>query len=150
MASYNKFNAFVGDILSKVHDLIGTAGTDADTCKVMLVNSPAPAATNSVKADLTEITAGSGYSAGGSSAANSGSNSSGTVTVSGTKVVFTASGGSVGPLRYVVLYNDTPTSPADPLIAWWDYGSSVTLNDGETFSVLFNNSSTTGTIFTLA
>jgi len=150
MASYNKFNTFVGDLMNKVHDLLGTAGSDADTCKVELVNSPAPAATNAVRADLTEITAGNGYSAGGTSVANSASNSSGTVTLSGTKVVFTASGGTIGPFRYVVLYNDTPTSPADPLIAWWDYGSSITLNDGETFSVLFNNSSTTGTIFTLA
>jgi hypothetical protein len=42
-------------------------------------------------------------------------------------VVFTAAGGSIGPFRYDVLYNDTPTSPADPLIGWWDYGSAITL-----------------------
>jgi hypothetical protein len=53
-------------------------------------------------------------------------------------VVFTASGGSVGPFRYAVLYDDTQTSPAKPLIAWWDYGSSITLADTETFTVDFD------------
>jgi hypothetical protein len=74
---------------------------------------------------------------------------SGTTTVQGTQVVFTASGGSIGPFRYAILYNDTATSPADALIGWWDYGSSITLADTETFTVKFNNASP-GTIFTLA
>ena len=55
-----------------------------------------------------------------------------------------ASGGTVGPFRYVALFNDTPTSPADPLIAFWDYGSEVTLQNGETFTVDFGAS-----VFTL-
>jgi hypothetical protein len=54
----------------------------------------------------------------------------------------------VGPFQYVVLMNDTATN--DPLIGWWDYGSALTLANGETFSVKFNNSDTTGTILTLA
>ena len=61
-------------------------------------------------------------------------------TVTGVDVVFTASGGSIGPFRYVVLYNDTPTSPLDPLIAYWDYASSITLLTGETFTVDFGAS----------
>lgn len=150
MAAYNKFNQFVEDLTQKVHDLFGTAGSTADTCKVMLVNSAAPVATNSVKADLTEIGSGNGYAAGGTTATNVGTRASGTMTMQGTMVVFTASGGTIGPFRYAVLYNDTPSSPADPLIAWWDYGSALTLNDGETFSVKFNSSATQGDIFTLA
>jgi hypothetical protein len=47
-------------------------------------------------------------------------------------------GTGIGPFRYAILYNDTPTSPADPLIGWWDYGSSITLASGETFKVDFD------------
>ena len=54
---------------------------------------------------------------------------------------WTAAGGSIGPFRYAVLYNDSPTSPADPLIGWWDYGSSITLATGETFTVDFDPTS---------
>jgi len=128
MASYNKFQAFVENLAEKVHNL------GADTLKVMLTNT-APVATNSVKADLTEIAAGSGYTAGGTTAAiSSSSQTSGTYKLVLADVVFTASGGSIGPFRYAVLYNDTPTAPADPLIGWWDYGSSITLLNGETLT----------------
>lgn len=130
MATYNKFNQFVKDLVDGVHDF------DAHTFKVMLTNT-APVATNTVKANLTEISAGNGYTAGGTATTISTSVSSGTSKVVGTDVVFTATG-SVGPFQYVVLYNDTPTSPADPLIAWWDYGSAVTLANGETFTVDFD------------
>jgi hypothetical protein len=150
MATYNKFQVFVGDLAGKVHDVIGTTpGTDCDTLKVALTNS-APVNTNTVLANITQISGTNGYTTGGAAVTNSGSASSGTVTLTGSKVTWTASGGTVGPFRYVVLYNDTPTSPTDPLIAWWDYGSALTLNDGESFSVKFNNSDTTGTIFTLS
>lgn len=148
MAAYNKFNVFVEDLANKIHDLFGSPIGDA--LKVMLVNSPAPVATNSVKADLTEIAAGNGYVAGGAAVSSNGTRSAGTVTLDGDQVVWTASGGTIGPFRYVVLYNDTPIAPADPLIAWWDYGSSLTLQIGETFTVKFNNAVSDGTIFTLA
>lgn len=141
MASYNKFQDFSEQLARGVHDF------DAHTFKVMLTNS-APVATNTVKADLTEISAGNGYTAGGTATTISISETSGTTTVNGTEVVFTATG-AVGPFRYAVLYNDTPTSPADPLVAWWDYGSSISLADGETFTVKFSNASP-GAIFTLA
>jgi hypothetical protein len=128
MATYNKINSFVEDIAEKVSNL------GADTLKVMLVNS-APVATNTVKANLTDISAGNGYTAGGTAATiSSSAQTSGTYKLVLADVVFTASGGSIGPFRYAVLYNDTPTSPADPLIAWWDYGSSITLADTETFT----------------
>jgi len=144
IASYQKFNAFVEHEAEKVHKL------DTDALKIMLVNSPAPVATNTVKADLTEIGTGNGYSAGGGAVTvTTSSQSSGTYTLAANQVVFTASGGSIGPFRYAVLYNDTPTSPADPLIAWWDYGSGITLNDGETFTVKFS-STDPGNIFTKA
>jgi hypothetical protein len=131
MASYNKFNAFVEHVAEKVHNL------GSDTLKIMLTNS-APIASNTVKANLTEITPGGGYSAGGETVTvTASSQTSGTYKLTASDVVFTASGGSIGPFRYVVLYNDTPTSPEDPLIGWWDYASSVTLSAGETFTVSF-------------
>lgn len=132
MAVFNKFNNFVADIANKVHNL------GSDTLKVMLTNS-APAASDSVKADLTEISAGNGYNAGGIAVTGViSSQVSGTYKlVSSADPVLTASG-TVGPFRYAVLYNDTPASPADPLIGWWDYGSAVTLGTGETFTVDFD------------
>jgi hypothetical protein len=130
MASFNKFNAFVEAVTEKAHNL------GSDTLKVMLSNT-APAAGNSVKADITEISAGNGYTAGGTAASiTSSSQTGGTYKLVLADVVFTASGGSIGPFRYVVLYNDTATN--DELIGWWDYGSSITLLTGETFTVDFD------------
>lgn len=141
-SSYNKFQDFSDQLIRGVHDF------DAHTFKVALTNS-APVATNTVLADITQISAGNGYTAGGTATTISVSETSGTTTVSGTEVVFTGSGAGFGPFRYAVLYNDTPTSPADPLIAWFDYGSAISVGAGETFTVKFNNA-TPGTIFTLA
>jgi hypothetical protein len=134
MATFNKFNAFVEHLAEKVHNL------ESDTLKVLLTNT-APVATNAVKADLTEISAGNGYTAGGTQATQSSSaQTSGTYKLVLADVVFTASGATIGPFRYAVLYNDTPTSPADPLIGYYDYGSSITLADTETFTVDFDGS----------
>lgn len=132
MATFNKFNSFVEARSEKVHNL------GADTLKVLLTNS-APVASNTQKSDLTEISAGNGYTAGGTAPSiTSSAQSSGTYKLVLADVVFTASGGSIGPFRYVVLYNDTATN--DELIGWWDYGSAVTLAAGETFTVDFDPS----------
>lgn len=134
MATFNKINAFVENLAEKVHNL------GADTLKIMLTNT-APIATNSIKSDLTEISAGNGYTAGGTAPSiSSSAQTSGTYKLTLADVVFTAAGGTIGPFRYAVLYNDTPTSPADPLIGWYDYGSSITLADTETFTVDFDAS----------
>lgn len=136
MATFNKYQKFARDLADKVHDLVGTN----DTLKVMLSNTAPNASTHAVRADVTEISAGNGYTSGGIDTQNDGAESSGTVTVTAVDLTFTAAGGSIGPFRYAILYNDTPTSPADPLIGWWDYGSSITLADGETFTVDFGAS----------
>lgn len=132
MATYNKFQVFVENVAEKVHNL------GADTLKVLLTLT-APAATNGVKADLTEIAAGNGYTAGGNTPTiSSSSHTTGTYKLVLADTVFTATGGSIADFRYAVLYNDTPTSPADPLIGFWDYGSTVSLAVGETFTVDFD------------
>jgi len=111
------------------------------TLKVALTNS-APSASNTVLADITQISSGGGYTAGadGDYALDSVAytETSGTATLTATDEVITALGGSVGPFRYLVIYNDTPTSPADPLIGWLDYGSALTLADGDTLTVDFS------------
>ncbi len=138
MVAFNKFNQFVEDVAEKVHNL------GADTFKVLLTLT-APVATNSVKGDLTEISAGSGYTAGGNSASiTSSAQTSGTYKLVLADPTTWTSAGAFANFRYAVLYNDTPTSPADPLIGWWDYGSTVTLANGETFTVDFDG--TTGVL----
>lgn len=129
MATFNKFNSFVENLAEGVHNL------ETGNLTLALTNT-APVATNTVLANITEIT----YTNLSGSRVLGGKNSaqtSGTYKLTANDVVLTATG-SVGPFRYVVLYNDTPTSPADPLIGWYDYGSSVTLANGETFTVDFD------------
>lgn len=134
MASINKFHALSENIAEKVHNFA------ADTLKVMLTNV-APVATNTIRVNLTELGAGNGYVAGGLTASiSSSAQISGTYKLVLGDVIFTATGGTIGPFRYAVLYNDTVTSPTDPLIAWWDYGESFTLQNGETFTVDFDAS----------
>lgn len=132
MASFNKYNQFVTDLASGVHQF--QTGTSHDL-KILLTNTAPSAASHAVRADTTELSTGNGYTSGGISVGTiTGTNTNGTFkVVGGTDPVWTATGTLT--FRYAVIYNDTPTSPADPLIGWWDYGSSVTLNSGETFTV---------------
>ena len=131
MATFNKFNAFVEHLAEKVHNL------GSDTLMVALVAAAnAPVAGNSVLADLTQISY-TYCSARALTIASSGQ-TSGTYKLVINDLVLTASGGSVGPFRYVVVYNDTPTSPADALIGWYDYGSDLTLANGETLTIDLN------------
>lgn len=135
MASYNKVDVFTEDLLEGVHNF-DAAG---HLIKVYLSNATPSASADSIKTDLAEITNQNGYTA-PVDTQNATSRSSGTTTVTAVDVVITASG-AVGPFQYVVLYNDTPSSPLDPLIAWWDYGTPITLANGETFTIDFGSNS---------
>lgn len=146
MASYNKFEVFPENLASQVHDLFGAAGA-TNVVKVYLSNT-SPSSAYTVKSQFSEIAAGNGYTAGGSTVTLVGTRSGFTLTGTGSKVVWTATG-AVGGFRYVGLYDDTPSTPPDPLIAWWDHASVVTLANGDTFSVRFNSSDGTGNIFTI-
>lgn len=142
MATYNKFQDFVEQLCRGTHDL-RAAG---HTLNIYLSNTTPSASLDAVKADLAEITNQNGYTAPVDTQQDM-TESGGTATVTATDIVITASGGTVGPFQYVVLYNDTPTTPGiDPLIAWWDYGSAVTLQDGETFTIDFGSNQ----LFTVA
>lgn len=133
MATFNKIESFVGELGTGGHDL------NADTLECYLTNATPSASADSVKADLAEITNENGYTA-PEDVTNTYSESGGTGTLAGTDIVITAASGSFGPFRYVVLQNTTPTSPLDPLIGWWDYGSAITVLDTETFTIDFGAS----------
>jgi len=131
MAAYNKFQSFVELLAEKAHNL------GADVLKVALTNT-APVNTNTVLANITQISGTNGYTTGGTAASiTSSAQTSGTYKLVLADVVFTATG-AVGPFQYAVLYNNTATN--NELIAWWDYGSAVTLANGDTFTVDFDAS----------
>jgi hypothetical protein len=140
MAAYNKYQDFVLQLVKGVHQL-HAAG---HTTRLALSNSAPNAATHTVKADATELGGGNGYTAGGEDTQNDASNAAGTVSVTGVDIVWTGSGAGFGPFRYAFHYNDTPASPLDPLINWWDYGSAISVLAAETFTADFGSS-----IFTL-
>ncbi len=130
MAAYNKHSVFVENIAEGVHNL------ETGTLTVALTAAAnAPVATNTILANLTQI-AYTNLSA-RTLTVSSSAHVAGTYGLVLADKVLTATGGSVGPFRYAVIFNDTPTSPADPLICWFDYGSDITLADGETFTLDF-------------
>lgn len=128
MATYVKFNAFVEDVAEKVHNL------GSDQLKVALSNS-APVATNTVLANITEISYTNCSSR--NITTSTSAQSSGTYKLVLADLTLTASG-TVGPFRYVVIYNSTAAS--GNLIAYYDYGSSVTLAASDQFVIDFDNS----------
>jgi hypothetical protein len=138
MVAANFFDQFSEDLSEKVHDL------NADTLEIYLSNATPSASLDAVKADLAEITNENGYTA-PVDTQNATSRAVATTSITGVDLTITASGGTVGPFRYAVLQNTTPTSPLDPLVLWYDYGSAITLQDGESFTVDFGAS-----IFTVA
>jgi hypothetical protein len=127
-SSLSKFNSFTEALAEKVHNL----GSDAIT--VALTNS-APVNTNTVLANITQVT----YTFLNSRLLTvSGSVQTGGVyKLSITDKTLTSTGGSTGPFRYVVLFNDTATN--DELIGWYDYGTSITLGDGENLVLNFDD-----------
>ena len=132
MASFTKVNDFVKNMANAM-DL------DSDTLKVALSNTDPTSGTNvtadgnGVLANISEISY-TNLSTRTLSSVTS-TQTSGTYKLSAADLTLTASGGSVAAFRYVVIYNDTPTSPADPVIGYYDYGTSLTLNDGDTFTI---------------
>ena len=128
MAVYNKFDQFTLDVLNGKHNFL------SDVFKVMLTNT-APVTTDTVKASLVEIAAGGGYAAGGIIIPVTVTNVSGLSRAFGANQVLTSSG-VIGPFRYAAFYNSTAAT--QPLISWWDYGTAVTLQNTETFTINFD------------
>ncbi len=129
--SYNKFDCFVENMAEGVHNLQTGALTIA-----LCATANAPVASNTVLANLTQIS----YTNLSTRVltVSASSQTSGTYRPIITDLTLTASGGAVAAFRYIVVYNDTPTSPADPLICWFDYGSSLTLADTDSLVLDFD------------
>lgn len=132
MATYNKFNIFLFDCLLGEHQF-QAAG---DTFRLYLTNAAPDAEADAVKADLAEFAGGTGYTAGGEDIQNDLTRSTGTATVTAVDVTWTA-GGTWAAFTYIVLYNDTATTKTDPLVAWWQYSSALTMQNGDTFKADF-------------
>lgn len=130
MPTFQKFYATVEAIHEKKIDL------SSDVLKLMLTNT-APSLSNTQKTDITEISAGNGYSAGGSTlTVTSSAQSSGLYSLVVSDLTITASGGSIGPWRYAVIYSDTSTN--DLLLWYADYGYSITVASGQTVTFDFD------------
>lgn len=138
MASFNKYQKGVEALVEGIN-----AGSDA--WKVALSNRTPVVASDATLSDAVEISAANGYTAGGNAATTASSTqTSGTYKlVLNSPTAWTASGGSIGPFQYAILYDST----TDNLIGYWDYGSAVTLSIGETFTVVLDG---TSGVFTVA
>lgn len=134
MPSLTRFYQFSEDLAHKVHNL------GSDTLKVILSNT-APALTNEVKSDITELSTSGGYTSGGQSlTVTTAAQTSGVYYLIANDLTWTGSGGGFS-FRYAIVFNDTPTSPADPLIGYVDYGYTVTIASGQTFTFDISGSS---------
>lgn len=136
MATFNKVNDFVKNA---VHNM----DLESDQIVIALSNTAPGSETSNPTAD------GNGVLANVTQVAYTNLSSRNVTTTSSTQtggtyklvladITLTSTGGSTGPFRYVYIYNDTVTTPADPLIGYYDYGSSLTLNDGDSLTVDFS------------
>jgi hypothetical protein len=141
VAAFTKFNKYVLN-LGK-----GSINWTSHAFKIALSNTAPTPSTDESIGDITQIANGNGYATGGASVPNTSiSQAGGTATVLGDSVTWTATGGSMAALRYAVLYDVT----TGYLVGFWDYGSSVTITVGNTFSVLPSSASTGGALQTIA
>jgi hypothetical protein len=134
MASYVKYETAIEKLCNKLVDAFGTT----DTWKAVIHTDTPVVATDSSLSDLTEISNANGYTTGGNDITFNSTRSGGTVTATATDVVWTASGGNLGSStsgRYVSIYDDTATG--NDLWNYWDYGTTFTVADGETFTLDF-------------
>jgi hypothetical protein len=135
MATYVKYDNFVQVLYNKEVDLFGTT----DTVRAVIHTDAPVVASDTTVANLTQIT-GTGYTA--ADINNDATRTGGTVTMTAVDYTWTAGAADWSTsARYVSIYDDTPTTPtADPLIAYWDYGTTFAVGNGETFTLDFGAS----------
>jgi len=124
--AFEKFNIFTSDRLLAVHDF------SAHTLKAFLATTVADPAADAVRADLTEIANGNGYTTGGVALTNlSYVNTGGTILFTCDPITFTASGGTMASFRSMCIYNDTTSAKTDPLIFCENFDVGISLASGE-------------------
>jgi len=121
MAAFTKLQKFVEAVAHGKHNL-STA-----QIKVALTNVLPVAASAGVLADITEIAY--TYCSNRNVATSASAQTGGIYKLTCADLTITATGGPVGPFRYVSIYNDSAT--AKDLIGFYDRGDSITLLDGE-------------------
>jgi hypothetical protein len=140
MAVFNKLNGFVEHLSEGVHNL----GSDqlvlalSNTAPASETTSPTSTTANCILANVTQISY-TGLST-RQVVTTTSEQSSGTYRLVLQDITLSSTG-TVGPFRYIYLYNDTPTTPSDPLIGFFDYGAGLTLNNGESLTIDFDQSS---------
>lgn len=147
MATLTKFQIFVEDLAEAVHNLatnnlrlalfntVPSASADAVLADVGTEIAYTFLATNPTSRDITVV---------------SSSQTGGVYSLVASDQTLSASGGSVGPFQYIVVYNEATVAKVDPLIGWYDYGSALTLNDGESLTIDYGaNGAGNGNILTI-
>ena len=132
MATFTKYNTFIDELSKSGHNL------QTAVFKVALTNTAPTAATDTVwnTTVAPAPAAANGYSAGGNTiTTSSAATTSGTFKLVLADSTFTASGGPIGPFRYAIIYN---SSASNKVVGYYDYGSSITPADTETFTVDFD------------
>lgn len=146
MAAYVKPYAFVEHLAEGVHNF--SSDTTCTLTVALTTNANAPSVSlDALLGDITQIS----YTNLSSRVVTivSSSQTTGTYSLVVNDLTLSATG-AVATFRWVVIYNDDPTSPADPLICWFDYGTDLTLQNGESLTIDFgSDGGTTGTLFTL-
>jgi len=136
MATYVKYESGIEQIANKIMDVFG----NQDVFKAVIHTDAPVVATDTILTDLTQIAGSNGYTTGGNTITFNSTRSGGTITATAVDVTWTAAGGNLGASttgRYVSIYDDTPTSPVDPLLMYYDYGSTFTVADTETLTLDF-------------
>ena len=118
----------------------GAVDFDANTFKAIamkegFVFNPA---THDLYADVSasEQTTGYGYTAGGvtlTGVSIAQNDTDARADITWNNITWTASGGDVGPLAGVIIYDDTITN--DPIVGYIDFGGAYTVADGGTATV---------------
>jgi len=134
MVAFQKFDVFVLDIAHGFHDL-AAPGHQLEIA--LTTEGNAPVAGNSILGDLTEIA----YTNLGARTITktSSAQTGGVYKLTLTDLVITATG-AVATFRRVVVFNQAQTTPVDPLIGHYDHGSDVTLANGETYTIDWDDS----------